>query len=161
MLNLYPTKSVYIQTIKDKFKEKVGKDIQVEKKMKDSYLGDRLELSACLDVKVKYSEVKGSIYEPKTVVEDFIMQSALKFAPDQYISCIFFSLLTSCSTRVETTEKIVKRLEDLQNQLYRTAPEGADIDPQCGLQGDLWPPGHQAGHLEGEDPPGALQKEPR
>ena len=62
-------------------------------------------LSASVEATIKdrTSKIKGSIYELRTVVEDFRMQAVggMEAAIDIYESCIVPSLITNCATWME------------------------------------------------------------
>ena len=99
----------------------LGKMIMQEKKQ-DKYLGDILNnrgLAVYVEATIKWREanVKGSIYELRSIIEDFRMQAVGGFeAPiDLYDSSIIPPLLNNCSTWLDIDKKSEDKLEEFQN----------------------------------------------
>ena len=97
-------------------------NITMNEKMAEKYLGDILHsqgLSASVQATIKAREAKtrGSIYELRSLTEDFRMQSvgACQSALDLYETCIIPSLLSNAGTWVEISDESVKLLDKIQD----------------------------------------------
>ena len=123
----------------------------MEEKTEEKYLGDMLNnhgLAASVEATVKDREgkIKGSIYELRTIVEDFRMQAVggIESAIDLYESCIVPSLLANCSTWMEIKDQTVKRLDEIQDLFGRARLQVLQSSPRLatraalGLQGMQW-----------------------
>ena len=149
-LEAHPTKSCYLIFGSEQFKAKakhecaekpvmLGK-IQMKEKQSEFYLGDVLcseGLTASIQATIqdRTARVKGSIYELRSLVEDFRMQAVggMMAAIDLYESCIVPSLLTNCGTWTEMTEKEENLLEEIQNMFCRAVLQVPVSSPKPSL----------------------------
>ena len=108
-LEALPTKSGYLVFGNEKFKARVESDVKeapvmlgkvvLKEKESEAYLGDilssqGLRASTEASIKDRGAKVKGSIYELRSLVEDFRMQvvGGTTAAMDLYESCVVLSL---------------------------------------------------------------------
>ena len=135
-LEAHPTKSGYLIFGSEQYKAKaqyeakeapvmLGK-ISLKEKTSEAYLGDILSsegLRASTEAsnRDRVGKVKGSIYEHRSLIEDFRMQvvGGMRAAIDLFESCIVSSLLTNSCTWTEITDKEVKLLDDIQDTFCR------------------------------------------
>ena len=128
----------------------LGKIIMKEKQS-EAYLGDvlcseGLNASIQATIKDRTARVKGSIYELRSLREDFWMQAVggMMAAIDLYESCIVPSLLTNCGTWTEITVKEENLLDEIQNMFCRAVLQVPVSSPKpslravFGLSGMKW-----------------------
>ena len=100
--------------------------VVLNEKGSEAYLGDILSsqgLRASTDASIRdrAAKVKGSIYELRSLVEDFRMQvvGGMTAAIDLYESCIVSSLLTNSGTWTEIGDSEIELLDEKQNNFCR------------------------------------------
>ena len=135
-LEAHPTKSGYLVFGSEQFKAKVENDVkgtpvmlgkvEMREKHSEAYLGDilcckGLRASTEASIKERTAKVKGSIYELRSLVEDFRMQSVggMTAAIDLYESCIVPSLLSNSGTWTEIGEAEIELLDEKQDTFCR------------------------------------------
>ena len=116
-------------------------EIVLKEKKSEAYLGDvlcseGLTASVQATIKDRTSKVKGSIYELRSLIEDFRMQAVggMQSAIDLYESCIVPSLLTNCGTWTEITKKEESLLDDCQDIFCRAVLQVPVSSPKCSLR---------------------------
>ena len=153
-LEAHPTKSGYLIYGSEGFKAKaehealekpvmLGKIVMKENKC-EAYLGDilcsrGLEASLEATIQNRAAKTKGSIYELRSLIEDFRMQAVggTRAANDLYESCIVPSLLANCGTWAGITENEEKLLEEQQNLFCRTLLQIPVSSPKPSLRAAL------------------------
>ena len=153
-LQFHPKKSCFLVYGTENFKArirleaneepvKLGANILYEK-TEEKYLGDvfssqGLSASVKATIKDRTSKIKGSIYELRTVVEDFRMQAVggMEAAIDLYESCIVPSLITNCATWMEIQKESEDRLDDLQDLFGRVLLKLPQSTPRLAIRGAL------------------------
>ena len=118
----------------------LGKIIMKEKKC-EAYLGDILSSEGLREsieatIKDRTARVKGSIYELRSLIEDFRMQAVggMMAAIDLYEACIVPSLLTNCGTWTEISEKEENLLDETQNTFCRAVLQVPVSSPKASLR---------------------------
>ena len=93
----------------------LGKVVLKEKES-EAYLGDilssqGLHASTEASIRLRAAKIKGSIYELRSLVEDFRMQmvGGMTAALDLYESCIVLSLLSNSGTWTDIGDKEIER----------------------------------------------------
>ena len=160
-LEAHPKKTCYILIGSKKLKKNVRKEIEVnpfvlgkvaiKEKVCDKYLGDILSSGGVADsidatVDEREGRVKGAIRELAALCEDFRMQitGGMMGALDLYESCIIPSLMANSGTWFGIREKMVERLEKIQNTFVRSLLRLPMSTPKpclravCGLLGMKW-----------------------
>ena len=119
-------------------------NILMKEKVADKYLGDiissgGLAVSADATIQDRYSRVYASIVETRAIVQDCRSQvvggivSGLEIWESAHIP----SLLNNSENWVDISEKSIKKLDDLQNTLYRMLLAVPKTTPEPSLAWDL------------------------
>ena len=100
--------------------------ISMKEKTSEAYLGDilsseGLRASTEASIRDRVGKVKGSIYELRSLIEDFRMQvvGGMRAAIDLFESCTVSSLLTNSGTWTEITDREFKLLDNMQDMFCR------------------------------------------
>ena len=100
--------------------------VVLNEKGSEAYLGDilssqGLRASTEASIRDRAAKVKGSIYELRSLIEDFRMQvvGGMTAAIDLYESCIVSSLLTNSGTWTEIGDSEIELLDEKQNNFCR------------------------------------------
>ena len=150
-LEAHPTKSGILIFGSEQFKAKAQSEIReapvmmgkiiMKEKINEAYLGDilcseGLRASTEASIRARVAKVKGSIYELRSIIEDFRMQvvGGMKAAIELYESCIVSSLLTNSGTWTDITDKEIKLLEDQQDTFCRALLQVPVSTPKASLR---------------------------
>ena len=153
-LHYHSTKSGYLVYGSEQIKAKArleAKDAPVmigemivHEKNQEKYLGDILDSRGLVEsveatIKDREAKVKGSIYELRSIIEDFRMQAVGGFeaAIDLYESSIIPSLLNNCSTWLDIDRKCEDRLDEIQDLFCRVLLQVPKSTPKLALRGAL------------------------
>ena len=135
-MRCHPTKTVCIAIGNEKYREKAKKEVKKSPVMfgnfqtkfvaNEVYLGDvisaqGLEDSVNLTIERRAGKIKGSMYESKSIIEDFRMQAVggMAGAWDLWETAIIPSLLANCGSWVGIGKSIYHTLNELQYTYLR------------------------------------------
>ena len=154
LLDLHADKSCYILTGNQEKVKLLRKEIdqnaitlygeQLKEKNCEKYLGDMIHsdgnaASVAETVKTRSGKVASYIFEARAIIDDTRINTVggLKAGLDIWEMAYLPSLLNNCQTWVEIEDATIDKLEEIQNQMYRTLLSTPKSTPWPALVWDL------------------------